>query len=96
MIVTPEAVAHLAWLARLELRPDEARGLQRDLEGILEYVRVLDGVATDGIEATPASDAAPALREDRVRAGVTQEQALANAPERIGEFFAVPPVVERM
>lgn len=96
MLLSPEEIAHLAWLARLELRPEEKPRLQRDLDGILEYVRVLEAVATEGIAADAAAGAATPLREDEVRPGVPPEAALASAPERIGEFFAVPPVVERM
>jgi len=95
MPLSPEAIRHLAWLARLELRPDEASRLQRDLDGILEYVRVLEGVAAEGVAAEATSGPATPLREDEVTPGVSPEAALANAPERVGEFFAVPPVVER-
>jgi aspartyl-tRNA(Asn)/glutamyl-tRNA(Gln) amidotransferase subunit C len=96
MQLPPEAIAHLAWLARLELGPDEARRLRRDLDGILEYVRVLEEVATEGAAADADASPAPPLREDEAGPGVAPEAALANAPERVGEFFAVPPVVERM
>ena len=34
------------------------------------------------------------MREDAVTDGGYPEQVLANAPERIGDFFAVPKVVE--
>ena len=96
MQLSPEEIAHLAWLARLELRPEEMPGLQRDLDGILEYVRVLEAVATEGTGVDAAASPARPLRADEVRPGVPPEAALANAPERIGEFFGVPPVVERM
>lgn len=95
MGLPPEAIAHLAWLARLELRPEEASRLQHDLDGILEFVRVLQEVATDGIAGASTAEFEGRLRADEARAGVSPETALANAPERVGEFFAVPPVVER-
>ena len=34
------------------------------------------------------------LREDRVTDGAIAEQVLANAPERAGDFYVVPKVVE--
>jgi aspartyl-tRNA(Asn)/glutamyl-tRNA(Gln) amidotransferase subunit C len=34
------------------------------------------------------------LRDDVARAGLTREQALANAPEQNGEHFVVPAVLD--
>jgi len=95
MRITPEQIAHLAWLARLELRPEEKTRLAEDLDRILEYMRQLDAVETDGVEPlTHSVDRVGPLREDDVAPGVASEAALANAPERVGAFFAVPTVVE--
>jgi len=34
------------------------------------------------------------MREDEPRPSLSQEEMLANAPERIGEFFRVPKIIE--
>jgi aspartyl-tRNA(Asn)/glutamyl-tRNA(Gln) amidotransferase subunit C len=95
MRITPEQIAHLAWLARLELRPEEKTRLAEDLDRILEYMRQLDAVEIDRVEPlTHSVDRVGPLRDDDVLPGVAREAALANAPEREGEFFAVPTVVE--
>jgi aspartyl-tRNA(Asn)/glutamyl-tRNA(Gln) amidotransferase subunit C len=96
MPMSPEALDHLAWLARLELRADERERLGRDLEGILAYVRILETVATEGVTPFgPAPEGVREMRDDTIVPGVTREAALANAPEPAGEFFALPAVVER-
>jgi aspartyl-tRNA(Asn)/glutamyl-tRNA(Gln) amidotransferase subunit C len=97
MPMTPAVIDHLAWLARLELTTEEKERLARDLDEFLAYVRILEGVATEGVAPfTPGADDARDLRADEIVPGATREEALANAPESAGEFFAVPTVVERM
>ena len=97
MAMTPAVLDHLAWLARLELTAEEKERLARDLDEFLSYVRVLEGVATEGVAPlTPPADDARDLRADEIVPGATREEALASAPESAGEFFAVPTVVERM
>jgi aspartyl-tRNA(Asn)/glutamyl-tRNA(Gln) amidotransferase subunit C len=96
MPMSPEALDHLAWLARLELKDAERARLTRDLEQILAYVRVLETVATEGVAPFgPAPEGVGEMRADEVVPGVTREAALANAPETAAEFFALPAVVER-
>jgi aspartyl-tRNA(Asn)/glutamyl-tRNA(Gln) amidotransferase subunit C len=97
MTMTPAVLDHLAWLARLELTAEEKERLARDIDGFLAYVRILEGVATEGVAPfTPAADDARDLRADEIIPGATRDEALASAPERAGEFFAVPTVVERL
>jgi aspartyl-tRNA(Asn)/glutamyl-tRNA(Gln) amidotransferase subunit C len=96
MPMTPAVLDHLAWLARLELTAEEKERLARDLDEFLAYFRILEAVATEGVAPfTPAPDQAPDLRADSPEPGATREEALGSAPERAGEFFAVPTVVER-
>ena len=81
-------------------RPHPCRGaevatLQAELNGILGWIEQLNEVNVDGIEPlTGAAQMALKMREDVVTDGGYPDKVLANAPERAGDFFAVPKVVE--
>ncbi len=69
--------------------------LQAELNGILGWIEQLNEVDVDGVEPlTGAAQMALKMREDVVTDGGYPEKVLANAPERAGDFFAVPKVVE--
>lgn len=86
----------IAALAQLELTPAEAAAMQRDLEAILEYINQLQQVATEGVQPMAhAFSAGTPLREDRVQPSVSQQEALANAPEKREAMFQVPQILER-
>lgn len=95
MAITRETVLHVARLARLELRDDEAARMERDLGNILEYVAKLAELDTSDVPETAhiAVEAAP-LRADEQRPGVPTELALAEAPRTAGGGFAVPAFVD--
>ncbi len=95
MQISADQVRYLCSLARLEIAAHEASRLRDDLSRILEYVRVLDRAEMREME--PAAH--PMNREDRLREDVVgevrpREEALREAPERVGGFFAVPAMVE--
>ena len=90
-----ETVDKIARLARLELSVEERRTLAEQLGEVIDYVRMLAELDTD--EVRPFMHAAEGLgvfREDEPAESLTAEDALANAPERKGDFFRVPRVVE--
>ena len=87
---------HLARLARLRLTPEERVSLREDLERILEYMATLDAVDPGGDPGAPeATGGADWLRDDEVLPPLTNEAALAAAPETLDGHFAVPAVVRR-
>ncbi len=88
-------VHHIARLARLKLSTDEAKTFAEQLGRILAYVRQLEQLDTAGVEPLvhPLS-ATDVLREDLPRPGLSPEEALANAPQRHGEFFRVPALLD--
>ena len=84
----------IASLARLELSDEETRRLGSQLGAILEYVKQLDELATDDIEATShVVDLNTPCRADEVGEHLASEAALMNAPERDDDSFIVPQVV---
>jgi len=95
MAINRETVLHVARLARLELRDDEATRMEQDLGNILEYVATLTELDTSNVAETAhlAVEAAP-LRPDEQRPGVPTELALGEAPRTAGGAFAVPGFVE--
>ena len=95
MKISKETIEYVAHLARIELESDEVDHYTRQIDSILQYMDTLNSLNTDGIEAT--SHAVPvecALREDAVKDSFPVEGSLENAPERIGSFFKVPPIIE--
>jgi len=95
MEITKEQVEHVARLARLEVSDDEKTVFARQLSGILTHIDQLKGLDTAGVE--PTATVLPAdnvFREDEVRPSLTQEQALANAPDQADGFFRVPKILE--
>ena len=88
-------VAYVARLARLDLSAEETALFQTQLARVLEHAARLREVNVDGIES--AAHAFPifdVLREDEPRAGLTQEEALRNAPHAAQDLFIVTRVVE--
>ena len=88
-------VRRIASLARIRVEDHEVDNLCHELNGILGWIELLNEVDISGIAPlTGASNMAAALRPDLVNDGGYPEQVLSNAPERIGDFYAVPKVVE--
>jgi aspartyl-tRNA(Asn)/glutamyl-tRNA(Gln) amidotransferase subunit C len=88
-------VRRIAMLARIHVDDAELPALQADLNGILGWIEQLNEVNVEGIEPLAgAAQMALKMREDVVTDGGYPEKVLANAPERAGDFFVVPKVVE--
>ncbi len=95
MSLDDAAVRRIAKLARIRVDDAEVAVLAAELNGILGYVAQLDEVDVQGVEPlSGGAQMAMRLRDDVVTDGEIAEKILANAPERSGEFFAVPKVVE--
>ena len=93
MSLTPEQVRWVAHLARLELTPAERETMARQLSAILDYVDQLKQVNTAGVEplAHPLR-VHNVFRADEPCPSLPVDEALANAPDRRGDFFGVPAV----
>jgi aspartyl-tRNA(Asn)/glutamyl-tRNA(Gln) amidotransferase subunit C len=88
-------VAYVARLARLDLTEEEIALFQTQLAQVLKHAAKLREVNVEGVE--PAAHAFPifdVLREDEPRPGLTQEEALCNAPRAANGLFIVTKVVE--
>lgn len=90
-----ETVRHVARLARLDLTDAELEKYRAQLDAMLDYVKQLDEMRLDGVEPMAhAGDFADPVRADAVKPGLATDAALAAAPERVGNFFGVPKVIE--
>ncbi len=95
MSLDAATVRRIAHLARIHVDDAEVARLQGELSSILGWVEQLAEVDVDGTEPlTGGAQMAMRLREDVITDGGDAERVLSNAPERIGEFYAVPKVVE--
>jgi len=93
--LTRDDVLRVAHLARLALSDDEADRMTAELAQILEHVEALQALDTQGTVPTAhAIPLATPLRPDVPEAALDADVALANAPRRVGDAFAVPRVIE--
>jgi aspartyl-tRNA(Asn)/glutamyl-tRNA(Gln) amidotransferase subunit C len=95
MALDPATVRRIATLARIRMDDAEVTTLVGELNSILGWIEQLNEVDIDGVDPlTGASHMALKMRDDAVSDGGYPDQILRNAPDRIGDFFAVPKVVE--
>jgi len=88
-------VAHIAHLARLFLSTEEQEKFSLQLSSILEYVEKLNELNTSGIEPTShVLEIRNLMRDDTQRPSLPVDHALANAPDRYGNFYRVPKIIE--
>ena len=88
-------VGYVAELARLELTEEEKAVFQPQLENIVGYVEKINSVDVAGVEPMMhGRTLVNAFREDVVRPSLDTQVALANAPQRVGDEFLLPKIVE--
>jgi aspartyl-tRNA(Asn)/glutamyl-tRNA(Gln) amidotransferase subunit C len=88
-------VQYVAHLARIKLTPAEEQKLGGQLNHILGYIEKLKELDVSAVE--PTAHAVPMVnvtRPDEVRPGLSNEEALRNAPANAGGLFVVPKIVE--
>jgi aspartyl-tRNA(Asn)/glutamyl-tRNA(Gln) amidotransferase subunit C len=95
MEVDEATVRRIARLARIKISAAEAKGLDKELNGILDWVRQLDEVDTSAVE--PMTRVVPIdlrKREDKVTDGDIADDIVKNSPLVEDHYFVVPKVVE--
>jgi aspartyl-tRNA(Asn)/glutamyl-tRNA(Gln) amidotransferase subunit C len=95
MQVDQATVKRIARLARIKITDEEAKGLEKELSGILDWVAMLDEIDTTAVE--PMTRVVPIelkKRKDTVDDGGIPADLTANAPMVEDHFFVVPKVVE--
>ena len=95
MPLSREEVQHIAILCRIAMTEEEVQRMGEQLSNILEQFDVLQQLDTEDVPTTSHSvHLQSVLRPDEVRSSAAQEDILANAPRRQGDFFQVNTVVE--
>ena len=84
-----------AKMVRIRITDEQVEKIIPEMEGIISWMAALDEVNTDGVKPLISTlDGALPLRKDEVHEDGFREDILADAPDRCGDFFAVPKVVE--
>jgi len=94
--ISEAEVRHISHLSRLQPGDEEVRLFSEQLSAILAYKEQLNEV--DTTDVPPTAHALPVrnvFRDDVPKPSLTPDQALANAPQRDGSFFAVPKVLDQ-
>ncbi|MEM6974209.1 MAG: Asp-tRNA(Asn)/Glu-tRNA(Gln) amidotransferase subunit GatC [Pseudomonadota bacterium] len=99
MSIDADTVRRVARLARIAVEEHEIEGLRQELSSILDWVEELQAVHVEGIEPLAAvNDTTMPRRADAITAAPGEdgirEDVLANAPEAVEGFYAVPKVIE--
>lgn len=95
MKITRQEVEYVARLARLDLTEQEKALFTSQLSSILAYVEKLNELDTSGIEPTShVIDISKVTRPDETRDSLSQDAALANAPDKAAGYFRVPKIIE--
>jgi len=93
--IDAQQVRKVAKLARLDLTEAEIEQFAGQLSAILEYVEKMNELDTANVE--PLAHCLPisnCFREDVVTESLGTEKTLANAPQRDGDFFKVPKILD--
>lgn len=96
MQIDDKLVDHLAYLSRLKLTDAEKESLKGNLQKILSYVEELKEPDVADVKplVSSTSDQGNVLRDDAVRPCLPVDKALQNAPDKQGNFFRVPKIIE--
>jgi len=95
MSVDRATVRRIARLARIAITDDEAKRLEQELSGILNWVAQLDEIDTSAVEPmTRVAAMKMKMRKDEVTDGFCADDILKNAPKVDDHYFVMPKIVE--
>jgi aspartyl-tRNA(Asn)/glutamyl-tRNA(Gln) amidotransferase subunit C len=95
MSVDKDTVRRLARLARLAVAEERLAPLAGELNGIFQWVEMLNEVNVEGVPPMTSVVAQKLKwREDKVTDGGNASALMQNAPQSEENFFVVPKVVE--
>ena len=90
--ITKDEVLHVARLARLELSADEVAKFQEQLSAILDAVSTVAELDLSDVPPTAHPlEIQNAWEDDVPRPCLPHDDVFANAPDRDGDYFRVPP-----
>jgi len=95
MSINKDTIKNVAHLARIDLTPEELETLSVQLKDILDFIDKLKKIDIQKIQ--PTSHILPinnVFRDDIPGDSLPYNKALDVAPERKGNFFSVPKIIE--
>ena len=96
MEITNKLIQDIAALAKLEFDERSSEQMKADLEKIIGFVDKLSEIDTEGVEPLIyLSEEVNVLREDEIKAVISQVEALKNAPVKDSDYFKVPTVLKK-
>ena len=94
MQVEKEDVLHIAKLACLKLKEEEIEEYRKNLQDILNFANIVNGVNTENISETIGSTSnVNVFREEEVKTFEDEAALLQNAPEKQNNMFSIPKVI---
>lgn len=92
--ISDRQIEHLAELSALELSKEQKIKMKGELEQILGFVDEINKCDTAGVNYDETEITLDELRDDKVKPGLKQSEATANAPKAENGFFVVTKVVD--
>lgn len=94
MALSESDVRHVALLARLELSDEQIEKFRTDLNSILDHIDEIQRLDLDDVPPTAHPlDVVNVVRPDEVRPGLSQNEAVMNAPQADSGAFVIPQIV---
>ena len=91
MKLDQKTVHDIAHLARLDFKEQDEADMLASMSEILDWVEKLRELDTSDVEPLKSmSDEVNNLRKDEVKATLTHEEGLKNAPDKDSDYFRVP------
>jgi aspartyl-tRNA(Asn)/glutamyl-tRNA(Gln) amidotransferase subunit C len=95
MKISEDEVRYVAKLARLDLDKACVHEMSETLSEILTYMDILNELDTSDVPPTSyVGKTETVFRKDEVGKSLPLDEALQNAPDRVGAFFRVPKIIE--
>ena len=95
MKISEDEVRYVAQLARLDLDKGRVHEMSGTLSEILTYMDKLNELDTSDIPPTShVGKTKTVFRKDEVSKSLPLDEALQNAPDRVGAYYRVPKIIE--
>ena len=96
MLIDEKITLKIASLAKLELTDQEIEEYSKDLTNILKWMEELKEVDVSNVQPVTSvtKNELYERKDSAYKDTVEQEKILLNAPEKVGEYFTVPKVIE--
>ena len=94
MLINKEEILHIAKLADLKIREGEINEYAKNLQDILNFAQIINGVNTDNVEESiGTANNFNVFRKDEIEDFGDREILLQNAPEQEDGMFRIPKVI---